>query len=112
VNIIFFLSDSLEPVQKRAAVVQQSVHNYTRAQGKREEIRHRERSGQIKGRVILVGSHIECILRREYPRYFVLITEAIIGPGAEHREVRKIPGLETREETRKGGIRNTYICVV
>jgi hypothetical protein len=88
------------------------VYNYTRAQGEREEIRHRERSGQIKGRVVFVGSHIECVLRREHPRHIVLLTEAIKGLGAEHREVRKIPSLEAREETRKRGIRNTYVCVV
>ena len=80
-------------------MVQQKVHEYTRAQGKRDEIRHRERSGQIKGRVLLVCSHIECILRSEHPGYIVHVSEAIIGLGAKHWEVCKIPGLGIREET-------------
>ncbi len=88
------------------------MHNDTSTQGEREKIRHRERSGQIKGRVVLVGGHIECILRREHPGHFVRFTEAIIGLGAEHREVCNIPGLEVREESRRRVIRNTDVCVV
>jgi len=86
-NVIIFEAHALEPIQKRTAVVQQGVHNDTRTQRKRKEIRHRECSGQVEGGVFLIGSQIKRILRSEHPGNFVRVTEAIVGLGAEHREV-------------------------
>jgi len=92
-------------------MVQKSVHDHTRAQGKRKEIGHRERSGQIEGRVLVVSSHIEGVLWGEHPRDVVHVTKAVIGLRAEHWEVRKIPRLAEREAKEdEGDKEDSHLC--
>jgi hypothetical protein len=97
-NVIIFEAKAFEPIQKRTTVVQQGVHDDTRTRGKRDEIRHRECGGQVEGGVFLIGGHVKRIPRSEHLRNIVCVTEAIVGLGAEHREVCERPCLGKREE--------------
>ena len=102
-NVVVFEADALKPIEEGASVVEQSVHDHACAQGEGKKICDREGGGQIKRRVLLVSSQIERILRGEDPRHVIRITQAIIGLGAKHGEVCKIPRLQAGEDSQKEG---------
>src|ERR1700691_6379966 len=103
VNVVFFEADALKSTEEGASVVEQSVHNHTRAQGKGKKICNRVRGGQIERRVLLVSSQIERILRGEHSGHVVRATEAMIGHGAKHGKVCKIPRLRAGENGQEEG---------
>jgi hypothetical protein len=95
----------LEPIQQATAMIQQGMHNDTRAEGKGEEVCHGIGGWEVQGRVIIVSFEIECIVDFEDSADVVGVPVAVEGLVGGYGEVGKHPRLARGEKV-------NYIWVV
>lgn len=83
----------LEPVQQRAAVVQQRVHDDARREGECDQVRHGVRRRQEERRVVVVRDWIEEVVACEHARDVVDLAEPVVGVVVGYGKVGQVPGL-------------------